>query len=271
MKYLTPSARTETFVQVDTIRPFSTHSFYTQYSSLIRPFSSLSFYTHYSSLIRPFFLPLLLYSLLIPHPALLPPSPSMLITHPSSGPSSSLPFYTHYSSLIRPFFLPLLLYSLLIPHPGPSSSLSFYAHCSSLIRPFSSNPSTLIPYPFLLLPLLLYSSFICSFFYTHPSSVPSPPSSLILLLHQFLLIHLLLYSLLSIPLLLYSFFEPSISFLSSNTHPSSLPLSPSPPILILNPSILLLILILLPFLLHPLSTLILILQIHIRPIYFFLL
>ena len=235
MKYLTPSARTETFVQVDTIRPFSSLSFYSQYSSLIRPFSSLSF------------------SLLIPHPSILLPLLlySLLIPHPTCS-FSSLSFYTHYSSLIRPFFLPLLLYSLLIPHPGPSSSLSFYAHCSSLIRPFSSNPSTLIPYPFLLLPLLLYSSFICSFFYTHPSSVPSPPSSLILLLHQFLLIHLLLYSLLSIPLLLYSFFEPSISFLSSNTHPSSLPLSPSPPILILNPSILLLILILLPFLLHPL-------------------
>ena len=158
-----------------------------------------------------------------------PPSPSILNTHPSSVPFPPSP--SHYSSLIRPF-----------------SSLSFYTHYSSLIRPFSSL-SFYSQYSSLIRPFSSLS------FYTHYSSptppVPSPPSPSILITHPS-----------SVP-------SSSLSFLSSNTHPSSLPLSPSPPILILNPSILLLILILLPFLLHPLSTLILILQIHIRPIYYF--
>ena len=113
MKYLTPSARTETFVQVDTIRPFSSLSFYSHYSSLIRPFSSLSFYSHYSSLISPFLVSL---------------SPSL------------------WASLIRPF-----------------SSLSSYTHPSYVPSPFFT--LILILHSSLLLPLLLYSSFIRPFFF----------------------------------------------------------------------------------------------------------
>ena len=173
------------------------------YSSLIRPFSSLSFYTHYSSPTPP-----------VPSP----PSPSILITHPSSVPSFSLSFYTHYSSLIRPFFLPLLLCSLLIPHLAllppspsirithpssvPSSSLSFYTHYSSLILALlPPSPSMLIAHPSSVLfpPILLHLFLIRSFSslssYTHPSSVPS----FILILHPFLLLPPLLYFSLSIP------------------------------------------------------------------------
>ena len=129
MKYLTPSARTETFVQVDTIRPFSSLSFYSHYSSLIRSFSSLSFYFHYSSLIRPF---------------------------------SSLSFYSHYSSLISPFLVSLSpsLWASLI---RPFSSLSSYTHPSSVPSPFFT--LILILHSSLLLPLLLYSSFIRPFFF----------------------------------------------------------------------------------------------------------
>ena len=239
MKYLTPSARTETFVQVDTIRPFSSLSFYSQYSSLIRPFSSLSFYTHYSSPTPP-----------VPSP----PSPSILITHPSSVPSFSLSFYTHYSSLIRPFFLPLLLCSLLIPHLAllppspsirithpssvPSSSLSFYTHYSSLILALlPPSPSMLIAHPSSVLfpPILLHLFLIRSFSslssYTHPSSVPS----FILILHPFLLLPPLLYFSFINSFSFISFFIHYCPFLSYCTRSSNLPSPSFPPILIYHP------------------------------------